>query len=138
MKRILFRIIIVGALAFSWSSSAFADWKSDIGYNTLQNELGSSLPTGSGVNVTQVEANSGKPDPTNSEFSGKIFTAKSPSLSISGHGTTVGQYFYGNNTSIAPGVTNINCYDTGDWLVNFIRSNTSAPLFSIVRPFFSG
>jgi hypothetical protein len=127
MNRFLVRIIIAGMLVIGLSGSAAADWKFDIGYTALQTELGSALPTGAGVKVTQIEAASGKPDPANAEFTGKTFTLKSSSLSISSHATTVGQYFYGNSTSLAPGITNIDCYDSVDWRSSFLGSGTSAP-----------
>ena len=53
MNRFLVRIIIAGMLVIGWSGSAAADWKSDIGYTALKNELGADLPTGAGVKVTQ-------------------------------------------------------------------------------------
>ena len=56
MNRLLVRIIIAVMLVIGWSGSAAADWKLDIGYTALQKELGSDLPTGAGVKVTQVEA----------------------------------------------------------------------------------
>ena len=104
MNRFLVRIIIAGLLVIGGSGSAAADWKLDIGYTALQNELGAALPTGAGVKVTQVEASYGKPDPGIAEFAGKTFTLNSPSLSISSHATGVGQYFYGNSSSLAPGL----------------------------------
>ena len=97
MNRLFVRIIIAGMLVMGWSGSAAADWKSDIGYTALQAELGANMPTGAGVQVTQVEASLGMPDPSNAEFAGKTFTQKSSGLSISGHATTVGQYFYGDS-----------------------------------------
>ena len=56
MSRLLGRIIIALMLVIGWSGSAAADWKLDIGYTALQNELGSALPTGASVKVAQVEA----------------------------------------------------------------------------------
>ena len=111
MNRFLVRIIVAGMLVIGWSGSAAADWKLDIGYTALQTELGSAMPTGAGVKVTQVEASGGKPDPSNAAFAGDTFTLKTPGLTVSSHATTVGQYFYGNSSSIAPGITNIDCYD---------------------------
>ena len=40
MNRLLVRIIIAGLLVIGGSGSAAADWKLDIGYTRLQNELG--------------------------------------------------------------------------------------------------
>jgi hypothetical protein len=117
MKKYLVRIIIISLISIGWSGSAFADWKADIGFTALQSELGASLPTGAGVKVTQVEAE-GKPDPNNAQFNGKIFTDNH--LDVSGHATTVGQLFYGNSISIAPGVNNIECWAGATaWLGNY-------------------
>ena len=56
MERFWVRLVLGLMLVIGWSGSAAADWKSDIGYTKLQAELGSQLPTGAGVKVTQVEA----------------------------------------------------------------------------------
>jgi hypothetical protein len=134
MNRFLVRIIVAGLLVIGWSGSAPADWKLDIGYTALKTELGSAMPTGAGVKVTQVEASSGMPDPSNAEFAGKTFTQKSTFLSISGHATSVGQYFYGKSSSLTPGITNIALYDSGNWIgTGFLGALTNAPLVSSSR-----
>ena len=56
------------------------------------------------------------PDVTISDFSGKTFTPTKSSDNVSGHTTTVGQYFHGNSTSIAPGISSIINYDADYWL----------------------
>ncbi len=56
-----------------------ADWKLDIGYTALQTELGSAMPTGAGVKVTQVEASYGIPDASNGAFCRENLHAKSSS-----------------------------------------------------------
>ena len=121
MNRFLVRIIVAGMLVIGWSGSAPADWKLDIGYTALQTELGAAMPTGAGVKVTQVEASSGKPDPGNAAFAGDTFTLKTSGLTVIGHATSVGQYFYGKGTSIAPGITSIDCYDSANWRSSFSR-----------------
>jgi hypothetical protein len=126
-------VLLSGLLVIGWSGSAAADWKFDIGYTALQNELGANLPTGAGVKVTQLEATLGKPDPGNAEFAGKTFTLQSPSLTIASHATAVGQYFYGGSSSLAPGITNIDCYDSSDWRSYFLRTGTNVPLISSSR-----
>ncbi len=134
MNRLLVRIIIAGLLVIGWSGSAAADWKLDIGFTALQTELGANLPTGAGVKVTQVEASYGMPDANNGAFSGKTFIAKSPSEVVTSHATTVGQYFYGNGTSIAPGITNIDCYDAGYYTGRlFLSWGKASPLISSSR-----
>ncbi|MGO8762808.1 MAG: hypothetical protein ACLP2P_08175 [Desulfobaccales bacterium] len=134
MNRLFVRIIIAGMLVIGWSGSAAADWKSDIGYTALQAELGANMPTGAGVQVTQVEASLGMPDPTNAEFAGKTFTAGNLSLTVTSHATTVGQYFYGDTTSIAPGITNIECYDATYYTgTAFLNYGSFTPLISSSR-----
>ncbi len=134
MSRIFLRICLILMLGLGWSAAALADYKTDIGYTALQAELGSALPTGAGVKVTQVEASSGMPDVKSSEFTGKTFTAKSPSLITAGHATSVGTLFYGNSGSVASGITAIDCYDASDWLGwGFLSSRTYTPLASSSR-----
>jgi hypothetical protein len=133
MNKLLIRFLIAGLLAISWNGSAVADWKLDIGYTALQGELGAAMPTGSGVKVTQVEASGGKPDPSNTQFAGDTFTDKTSGLTVSSHATTVGQYFYGKTTSIAPGITNIDCYGNVNWESYGFLNNPYTPLVSSSR-----
>jgi hypothetical protein len=74
------------------------------------------------VGVTQTEApiNGALPYdylPDPSQLSGKTFTILSPSGGISSHATTVGQYYYSDYDSIAPGVTNVHLYEADDWVL---------------------
>ncbi len=131
---------IVGILSILLCSPASASYISDIGYSALQNELAAATPTGAGVKVTQVEAptndvNGGAdpifmPDPGNGEFAGKTITAVNgnPSGTYSGHATAVGQLFYGNSSSIASGVTQIDAFDADSW-VNSLYVSTPGPSF---------
>ncbi|TFG86570.1 MAG: hypothetical protein E4H19_05195 [Chromatiales bacterium] len=103
------------------STIAVADYRSDIGYTKLQQDLGGSIPDGTGVIVSQVEASQGGlawlPDATNGEFIGKtIIDASNPGTGgISGHATAVGQAFYGTVTSMAPAITTISAYLAENW-----------------------
>ena len=122
MRFIALTLSLVLTLAFA-VAPASADYRDDIGYTKLQLELGGAMPTGNGVTVSQTEApiNSTAPynylpDTTLSEFSGKTFTTMSPSGGISWHATPVAQYFYGNSTSIAPGVTSVHNYEADNWI----------------------
>ena len=117
-------------------ATARATFRDDVGYTKLQNELGGAMPTGIGIGVSQCEAPiSGTylPDVTSPEFSGKMFTVISPAGGVSGHATTVAQNFYGSATSVAPGVTDIHCYEANNWLQSgFLKYGTaSAPLAEI-------
>ncbi len=101
--------------------AAHAGYKDDIGYTMLQDELGSSTPDGSGVIVTQAEALSGDdhwmPNTSDAQFTGKTITDETGgSTGYSGHATGVGRLFYGNSSSIAPGITSIGSYDANKWL----------------------
>lgn len=92
----------------------WADLKEDLGYTLLATELGDGLPTGSGVTVTQVEADTSTgywmPDTTNTQFSGKTITDKTGDGGVSSHATLVGRYFYGATSSLAPGIADIDVY----------------------------
>ena len=127
MKRIAASLIAL-ALCCSLAPAARASYITDIGYGTLQAQLGASTPTGAGVRVAQVEAPindvSGgaapifMPNPSNGQFIGKTITAinGNSSGSFSGHATGVGELFYGNGSSIAPDVTQIDSYEANSWI----------------------
>jgi hypothetical protein len=122
---------ICTALVGLASGSARAD---ELGYQELSARLGSAVPTGAGVPVCQVEANTEGgltfygPDQTRSEFVGKTFTAMSGTMSASWHASTVGTSFYGVGTSIAPGITSIFNYEANNWIGNFLRVNQSSSM----------
>jgi hypothetical protein len=127
------------------AGSAMADFKDDVGYTQLVTELGGAAPGGSGVPVTQVEANTSTtapppvylPDPANSAFAGKLITDRSNDTSgaFSGHATGVGRLFYGTATSMAPQITAIDAYLADDWLQSgFLRyGSNSKPRASTSR-----
>lgn len=126
------RWLLRAAICLVPCSSAWADYKADIGWTKLKAELGGLLPTGTGVAVTQVEAaelpgNYG-PNTGNGDFAGKTFTFKSGAAGNSGHATTVAGYYYGLS-GIAPGITSIDVYEANNWLGSgFLRTgSTSAP-----------
>jgi len=106
------------------STMAAADYRGDVGYTRLQQDLGPAIPDGTAVTVSQVEAtvvDNGNllwlPDAANGEFIGKtIIDASLPGTGgISGHATAVGQAFYGTATSMAPGITTISAYSAENW-----------------------
>jgi len=103
-------------------------FKTEIGFNALVDALGDDLPDGSGVVVSQVEANIGSengpymPDLANSEFDGKtIINASNINSDYSSHAQAVAYRFYGNDTSLAPGVTDITIYEANDYLENILK-----------------
>ncbi len=119
-------------------------YKGDIGYTKLATELGINLPTGNGVPVSQAEADTDGvagspyqyfPDTSNTQFSGKTITNVTNSNNTpSAHATSVGKYFYGNN-SMANGITNIYVYEVNNWLqADYLRFGfSSKPLSSTSR-----
>ena len=128
------------------SSQAYADYRDDIGYTQLQTELGIAIPDGSGVAVTHVEAAIGAtdtnvgawmPDVSTAQFSGKSILDQSipASNGISNHATGVGNLFYGNTSSMAPGITDVDVYSAADWIINgFLKTDSSSqPLVSDSR-----
>ncbi len=119
--------------------------KDDIDYHKLAAELGESMPTGSGVKVTQVEANLGKfgmgqfifkPKETlnngspNPDFTNKsIIDVRNLSTATSSHATEVGRLLYGNQSGIAPAITQIDLYESIDWRNNgFLKPSLNEPL----------
>ncbi len=140
-----FTILIMMVLATGHLNSACADLKQDLGYTLLSDELGAALPTGIDVTVTQVEADPDgnftvltyTPDDSNTQFDGKTITDKSESsMGASSHATVVGQYYYGNTNSLAPGVSDIHSYvfsaSAGlTWLVHgyLLTSSTYQPMY---------
>lgn len=115
-------------------AAAPADYRQDIGHAALAAELGPQLPAGASVGVVQVEAPvevdgqpTWQPDPGNAEFAGKLISNPSgaPAGLHSGHATGVGRAFYGNSSSIAPGITVVAAYGVDDWLgTGYLRTPT--------------
>lgn len=113
-----------------------------VGYERLAARLGpGNFPTGAGVSVGQVEAPSGgayAPDPNHPEFAGKIITLRSGgSAGASGHATVVGQYWFGLQTSIAPGIGIIDAFEANHWLgAGFLNgSGAIAPVVTSLKIF---
>lgn len=105
-----------------------SDYLDDTGYRALAAELGSSLPTGQGVGVTQVESAESDylPEPgsgifaaQNTFFSGLAFQSRSGASGLSGHAEQVGEHMYGRNQNpnlgrmgYTPGITMADIYRT--------------------------
>ncbi len=119
------------ALAPLVSAQSLAD---ETGLTALRRRLGSAAPSGAGITVGQVEASAPgwTPDASFSEFAGKSFTFASPAPASSGHATVVGQFLYGNATSLAPAISSIHCWEASNWLGGgFINgTGTTPPLVS--------
>src|SRR5262245_45683223 len=110
----LYFVMILGIL----SACVRADWKADVGANSLSARLGPSTPTGVGIAVTQVEACEVNctlspvyhPNEGDAEYSGKTLSFSNEcatcdnSPTFSGHADRVAGYYYGNTNSMAPGI----------------------------------
>ena len=123
MCRIFTRATIASVSFTLLITAAFADYKDTIRHTELLTQLnlrGISVPTGTGVSVTQVEAqeatNAYMPNTADSQFAGKTITDQTGGGANSGHATTVGKNLYGNTTSIAPSITSIDVYYANDWI----------------------
>lgn len=134
-------------LAIAWvfqAENAPGAYLDDIGYTALVQQLqssGTTVPTGAGVSVTQVEATSGTTSisgttyyqylPTAGSYSGVTFTLSStatyPGLP-SGHADMVGQLIYGN-VSMGNGISQVAVYNANDWIGSgFLNyGSTAAP-----------
>jgi len=111
-----------------------------VGYPELLARLGENTPTGAGVRVGQVELPDGEGDygpnqSASSEYAGKNFTFMNGPTGTSAHANVVARNYYGNVTSIAPGVTDINLYLTTQWIdASFLRSNSASSTPPLAPP----
>lgn len=120
-------VIIAPVLAIVGGSSA--DIFSEIGYDALVTRLGAAAPTGAGVGVVQVEVpNPGySPHQGNGQFSGITFIQRSGATEPSLHASQVGFKFYGNQDSVAPGISTVNLYDVNDFIGSgYLRLGSSS------------
>ena len=114
-------------------TTAWADYKSDIGFTALQAELGNGIPFGRSIVVTHTEAKvmttpeggdasqavaTWVPNPAHPDLVGKtLFNSSTPVPSLySGHATSVGALFYGNNASISSGIEWVESYLADHWI----------------------
>jgi len=110
------------------ASTAFAG--DEVGYADLVARLGGvGVPSGAGVPVAQVEAGPSPygPDQTDLEFASVTFTAMSGAPGASWHATTVARSFYGDATSMAPGIANVWLYEAGSFATTAYLRTGSAP-----------
>jgi hypothetical protein len=71
------------------------------------------------------------PDTSSSEFNGKSFDfPDTPSRVSSPHATGVAQLFYGNASSMAPGVTDIQSFEVNGWLQTLQTTSGTASVTS--------
>lgn len=132
---VLGSLLLSGGLAHGQLTTAE---KEDVGFTALQTKLGSSMPTGAGISVSQVEApdGSGNYRPTTATFPTKNFLFPSGgSTTASGHADTVGQFFYGTS-SLSPGIgvspNRIASYEANDFLnAGFLNVGNTGALPSV-------
>ncbi|HEX6964072.1 MAG TPA: dockerin type I domain-containing protein [Lacipirellula sp.] len=140
MPRALVALVLSG---LPGASLAAQTWQSQVDYTKLQQRLGSSLPTGAGGVISQVEAGLGSSaayyvDASSPEFDGSQDPTNTPvtftdgsfmaSKGVSGHATnTVGARMYGDTESLAPGANNVVLYEANHWLSNIVRYSSSMP-----------
>jgi hypothetical protein len=129
---------LVAALAASLLLSPVASaltWHDFIDYNKLKSRVGSSLPIGAGVPISQVEAPAGAAyfvDGANTQFNGTLDPSSTAVTFIDGSGnaaagnsnhatSVVGAQYYGDTFSLAPGANTVTLYEANDWLNNVIK-----------------
>ncbi|TWU56624.1 hypothetical protein Poly51_25400 [Rubripirellula tenax] len=130
-SRLTFAILILIAAA---TQTASADWRDDIGYTQLTNELGVATPTGAGVAVSMAEAPDASarylPNTSGTNFTGKTVTNETASSTgFNSHASGVAGLFFGNTTSVAPGVTSVAAFEANSWINDALGlTTTTAPV----------
>ncbi|BBO30574.1 hypothetical protein [Lacipirellula parvula] len=119
-------------------------WGNSLGYTKLQQRLGAAMPIGAGGTISLVEASPSNGsgsylvDVSGPEFNGSLDPSGAPVVltdgssaahtGFSSHATwTVGQYFFGNTQSFAPGADSVVNYDANAWLSSTLRVAGTAP-----------
>ncbi len=119
-----FFILLLSSTATMITTTSAQAWFDDIGFTSLEAQEGVATPRGAGISVGIVEANASgttnyTPNTASSQFTGKTITdASGTSGGVSSHATTVSTRFFGNTGSIASGITDVNVYSAGDYLVS--------------------
>ncbi|MFK7961226.1 MAG: dockerin type I domain-containing protein [Phycisphaerales bacterium] len=103
------------------------DPRAALDFDELIARLGAKAPTGTGVVMGMVEARDGNgnfgPNLSTPELAGKNVTiVSSGAPGSSGHATTVLQHFVGDDTSLAPGVSDVYLWEAVDWINGFLRT----------------
>jgi len=127
----LTRTLFIGLSLIYCTQLSFSAYKDDVRYTELVTELNLrsiAIPTGSGVNVTQVEAPEATdeylPDAAHSEFTNVIIVDESGTGLTSDHATTVGLNLYGSSTSISPGINSVSTYEANAFMASGWSSGT--------------
>ncbi len=131
---------------------AWADWKDDIGYTQLVstlNSLGMTVPNGSGVPISMVEAGGSNNlnywvDTSSPEFNAAsdplgtavvfIDGSNQASKVVSSHANSQARTIFGNSSSIAPAANQVTIYEAGLYLANVLHApNGSSPAIQNFR-----
>ena len=136
----LFSAILLCTLSSLESQAGTLD---DIGFTDLKLELGSALPDGSSISVTQVEAPVSVacvPNTALAEFN--LITFNDYTLGVtgctdglaSGHATSVAQKFFGAVTSASTAIGSVDLFETNNWLFSgFLNTYAVNPGISATR-----
>ena len=126
---ILIACLAGSSLVSTPARADFSQWQVDIGYADLANRLGSQLPTGQSVRALQVEADFQAagvymPNAAQAELSGKTVTdlTNQPGT-YSWHANEVARYYYGNLTSMTPGISTVGVYQSTDFGARVLSRN---------------
>ena len=110
--------LLLGCVCALGAETLKADFKDDIGFTKLKAEYGSSLPTGSGVLLAQVEyvRNNYWAPQAVTDLAGKNFTYITDTFGgYSSHAYDVGCYLGGATKSITPGVSGWTCFEATNY-----------------------
>jgi len=110
-------------------TSAKADFRDEIDYTKLKAEYGTSLPTGQGVKIAQIEAlrDGAWATPATGELSAKTFTYFSSIGTVySSHASDVGTYLGGSASSMTPGLDGWPCFESSYYTMRSLLSGRSA------------
>lgn len=122
----LTRLAAIGLVAWHFSDSALAQpgWHNDVGYTQLVEEFGVIVEQ-SAIPVALVEGSAGgsfAPDASHAEFAEKNMVLVNPGdAAPSGHATSMGVHFFGNSSSLSPGITEVVCLNSSVWLGAWLR-----------------
>ena len=95
---------------------------------------GKSIPTGAGIRVGivegygSIELGNYLPNASDSQFTGKVITDRTLSGTspiASSHATTALRYFVGNQSSVSPGVTQVDAFSASDFFNSYLSPSVN-------------
>ncbi|MEM7453858.1 MAG: hypothetical protein AAF456_05825 [Planctomycetota bacterium] len=125
--------LLLAVLAVPATTSA-QSWEDDIGLTMLQTMYPGA--DGTGMSMGQVEAPSNGagtaflPNPGSPEMAGKTINDMTGGGINSSHALTVASFFAGVNTGVAPGVTDLFCYEANNYLVTHLAFGGGNPFLT--------